>query len=387
MIKYGLYDVAKKEKDMNIFKVMRKKLLFLLFFLSCGSMLFAQEPLKIEDVEQIPLGDLTYQWRGVYDRVPLHGKCRIILSYRSYAIANFNKEGILDGPYEEYEDNYLSKKMTYVKGRLRGKGYEYYYDGSVAKEYFWNNQGKLDGLMVDYSRAGRMERDYKNGKIDGQERIFDKDGKLVTFISYSNDMRYGPFRIYEEGGTDMPSFVREGYTWGWSGKKGEYKETWAQSGKLKCIEYYTEKGEKTGLWKEWDFSGKLIREENYAEIPYYSVKFDEDGYPVERRYYNEDLSTKIFQEFYPGTDKVMKEEYNIDFEHFKRDYRLFYDDGIIQEEGCMKSGKVIFAKEYYKNKQLKCVKKMQNIHGYELLTVTELYDEAGKPLPLPSGLF
>ena len=46
------------------------------------------------------------------------------------------------------------------------------------------------------------------------------------------------------------------------GKKGEYKETWALSGKPKCIEHYTEKGEKTGRWQEWDENEKLVREEN-----------------------------------------------------------------------------------------------------------------------------
>lgn len=78
---------------------MRKRLLSLLFLSLYGSMLFAQEPLDINDVERVPLGDFTYQWRNIYDRTPLHGKCRIILSYRSYTIAHFNKDGILDGLY------------------------------------------------------------------------------------------------------------------------------------------------------------------------------------------------------------------------------------------------------------------------------------------------
>ena len=84
---------------------------------------------------------------------------------------------------------------------------------------------------------------------------------------------------------------------------------------------------------------------------------------------------------------VMKEEYNLDFKNFKRDYRQFYEDGTIQEEGHIKGGEVVFAKEYYKNRQLKCVKKIQNVYGYKILTVTELYDESGKPLPIPSGTF
>lgn len=366
---------------------MRKILLSLLLFSLCGSIIFAQEPLEINDVERVPLGNLTYQWRNIYDRTPLHGKCRIILSYSSYLIANFNKDGILDGAYEEYEEKRLFKKLTYVKGRPKGKGYEYYYDGSLSKEYFWNKQGNLDGMMVEYGHARRTERDYKNGKIDGQERIFDSHGNLITYISYSNDMRHGPFRIYEEGGTDMPPFIKEGYTWGWNGKKGEYKETWAQNGKPKCIEHYTENGDKTGLWQEWDENGKLIREENYAEMPYYTVMFDSNGYPTKRYYYKEDLSTNSVHYFYPGTDKVMKEEYNIDFRNFKRDYRQFYEDGMIQEEGHMKGGEVVFSKEYYKNRQMKCVKKIQRIYGYDILTVTELYDETGKPLPIPSGTF
>ncbi|MFR5959705.1 MAG: hypothetical protein ACLUHA_11185 [Bacteroides stercoris] len=44
--------------------------------------------------------------------------CWIIVSYRSYTIAHFNKDGILDGLYEKYEDNHLVQKLTYVKGIL-----------------------------------------------------------------------------------------------------------------------------------------------------------------------------------------------------------------------------------------------------------------------------
>lgn len=100
---------------------MKKILLSLLLLSFYGSTLFAQEPLEIEDVERVPLGNYTYQWRNISDRTPLNGKCRIILSYSSYLIANFNKDGVLDGAYEEYKDNYLSKKITYVKGRPKGK--------------------------------------------------------------------------------------------------------------------------------------------------------------------------------------------------------------------------------------------------------------------------
>lgn len=48
--------------------LMRKILLSLLLFSLCGSMIFAQEPLEINDVERVPLGNLTYQWRNIYDR-------------------------------------------------------------------------------------------------------------------------------------------------------------------------------------------------------------------------------------------------------------------------------------------------------------------------------
>lgn len=44
---------------------MRKRLLSLLFLSLYGSMLFAQEPLDINDVERVPLGDFTYQWRNI----------------------------------------------------------------------------------------------------------------------------------------------------------------------------------------------------------------------------------------------------------------------------------------------------------------------------------
>ena len=43
--------------------LMRKILLSLLLFSLCGSMIFAQEPLEINDVERVPLGNLTVSIR------------------------------------------------------------------------------------------------------------------------------------------------------------------------------------------------------------------------------------------------------------------------------------------------------------------------------------
>ncbi|MFR5959704.1 MAG: hypothetical protein ACLUHA_11180 [Bacteroides stercoris] len=65
--------------------------------------------------------------------------------------------------------------------------------------------------MIEYNRIGRTEWDYKNGEVDGQQRTFDNNGQLITFVSYSKGMQHGPFRIYEEGGTDMPPFIRGGH--------------------------------------------------------------------------------------------------------------------------------------------------------------------------------
>ncbi|MFR5959702.1 MAG: hypothetical protein ACLUHA_11170 [Bacteroides stercoris] len=60
----------------------------------------------------------------------------------------------------------------------------------------------------------------------------------------------------------------------------------------------------------------------------------------------------------------MKEEYNLDFKNFKRDYRQFYEDGTIQEEGRVQGGEEATAKKNTSEKQATqatwCCQKIQN---------------------------
>lgn len=348
---------------------------FLILLLTCAIPCFAQSFLQIENVEKVPLGDYTYQWRNVEKRTPLQGKVRIVVRYDQYFIAAF-KDGIMNGPYERYKDNVLVEKGTYVNGLKNGKYSTYHWNGKLESECTFNAKNRLEGKKTTYHQDGTIASEgyYSNSVQNGVYRAYDSSGAVTLEEHYENGVKKGPMKaVYDDYSCD-------GVYLNDFNKAGDYKETW-NNGQSKAIEHYTDEGGKTGIWKKWFKNGTLQEMLDYSTLQGERIFYSEDGKMKERSRYGADGKLEVNQTFYPGTEVLHIEDFYKDgrLTSFKR----YYEDGILREEGRYEGGNEIYVKEYYRNQKVKAVKERRaRGWGYDM-QIVEIYDESGKALPLP----
>lgn len=355
---------------------MKTTIAILIFTLFCtATTITAQNKQNIiEDVEGIPLGDGRYQWRDPSNREPLNGEYRIIVSRNQYMVAHF-KDGLLNGSRMDYKDNSLQAKSNYKDGILNGKYTLYYADGQIKEQRLFNKKGKLHGKLVSYFSDGSIEKEahYVDGSMEGSYKSYISPGKLFIESNYKNDHLYGIEKKYND------EYTSEGFNLTNFKKKGEYKETWI-NGKPKKVEYYSDEGEKQGVWKRWYKDGTLEFTTDYDKTPRESFYYYEDGSTNKHLIYNSEGEVSKEKEYYPQTNVLHKEKAY--YKPFHYTFKIYYDDGKLREEGRSENSYITHQKEYYRNQQLRCVKEIPEGSYYPRLEVVERYDDKGNALPI-----
>ena len=172
------------------------------------------------------------------------------------------KNGKKDGITALYQNGVLYAEKSYKNGLLHGWSINYVYpvsetyyvDGKkhgVVKKWCDNSRkrlelrehykyGQLNGLSEEWRCTGKhylvRSTEYKNGKKDGVEKIYDdinyRDGSLYSSIEYKNGKKDGVSKIYHS------------------------------KGKLCCMDRY-KNGIQEGESEFWDHTGKLVRQTIY----------------------------------------------------------------------------------------------------------------------------
>ena len=172
-----------------------------------------------------------------------------------------------------------------------------------------------------------MDQFYKDGK---------PEGKWVEHIS-SNVGNYTRTSNYKDG-------IRQ----------GQWMETWEDGTPRKQMSY--KDGKKDGKWITYSKSGTPSKSTSYKddemngeEISYYT-----DGTVEKSVSYAGGKKNGLTREFYYGSG-IPKSEFN--FRNGLRDgnYKRFYEDGTLREEGRCEKDDEVYRKEYYDNGQLKSV--------------------------------
>lgn len=98
-----------------------------------------------------------------------------------------------NGPAESYsqKDFKLTEKGTYKEGEKHGEWIAYYPGGRMPAVVSNYKEGKLEGTMKQYDKRGKLlqEMDYKDGVKHGRFILYDKRGKIVQEFQYSEGMR------------------------------------------------------------------------------------------------------------------------------------------------------------------------------------------------------
>jgi antitoxin component YwqK of YwqJK toxin-antitoxin module len=103
---------------------------------------------------------------------------------------------------------YTSTGGLISKGQMKGKTYTgtwvYYHKNSdqvmILENY--NTNGVLDGEKKVYYKNGTLAEDstYKNGKLQGKVSWYAEDGQLFKMLTYEQDVLSGPGEYFEPGG-------------------------------------------------------------------------------------------------------------------------------------------------------------------------------------------
>ncbi len=181
---------------------------------------------------------------GKKDGITALYKNAVLYAEKSYT------EGVLDGWSINYYPPFTASKTYYVNGKKHGVVTKWCDDGEKLKLREHYNHGQLDGLSEKWRCIGKhyliRSTEYKNGKKDGIEKIYDdhnyRDGSLYSSIRYKNGKKHGISKVYHS------------------------------KGKPCCLDTY-KNGILEGKSEFWDHTGKLVKETIYKN----GREFDMNG--------------------------------------------------------------------------------------------------------------
>ena len=185
-----------------------------------------------------------------------------------YIIANF-KDDQLSGSYQVYNQNgALTQKKYFEKGEIDDELTTYFEIGENYPEVSANYlNGKIEGKAFEYYIDGSVytEMNFKNGLKDGIERTFFRNGKIYLEVPFKEGQKHGAYKEYTlEGNLEQEGNFVEG------NEEGEWK-VYHYNGNLASIINY-DNGEPDGLYQEFDADGKLYYEYDYRNGEIYCLQ-------------------------------------------------------------------------------------------------------------------
>ena len=353
-----------------------KKFLLMAITMCISCFVFAQEEgVRIQHVECIPMGDGTMVYRyATGDKKHLDGECRLVVSEREYLIAVFN-DGLPDGKWETYRYNTLYENRNYKNGKLDGNVTTYDSDGKTVVKEFTSSNGKRNGRYTTYYTNGQLqkEQEYKDGKEHGYLRTYDKDGIIRQDCYYEEGKRHGRQIIFYN--RDYEGYVQTSY-YEHGVLVGDYSELY-EDGAIKTKGKYDKAGKKTGLWIIAEKDGSIQDESEYENgmrngkrIAY----FVDGTVSSIRTYKNDKLHGSTIYNRY-STHKVQNERMYADGV-LNGPFKDYYEDGSVEAEGEYVKGNKASQKTYHTNGKASTVEKAEG----SVLKTLEKYDKNGNEI-------
>lgn len=163
-----------------------------------------------------------------------------------------------------FVENYFNIDQPMVRMELddagvkNGKTVYYYKNGQVSAEMTFVDD-KIDGVYKRYYSNGQLSEEtlYDNGELEGKFKTFHRNGAVNIEGEYKDDKPFGHWKYYHDNG----QLIEEG-----DFKDGERIGVWESyryNGQLESVSDFGTTGKKTGVYKEYDFDGKLSIELTY----------------------------------------------------------------------------------------------------------------------------
>lgn len=327
---------------------------------------------------------------------------RMLTEMVSNKAKGFNENGVLESKYSvDLADNYfgeytsmhpngkIQRKTNYYNNTAKGNFQQYYANGNLANEKFYDSDGDAQGISIEYDVSGKriLEEIYENDILkkalyyDTSGLVYDTlttqpigivktyfpNGKVSTITEYVNYTEHGKFsRFYPNGVLAIEGTQERGSAQGvWKyytifgkieteveyerGEKNGIEKEYFSDGKLSTETPFIY-GNKNGLHKSYNENGTLREEINYINDQIHGVRkfYDYNGKLQHIRFYEYDeivgyADPTASGEAGPqiaiknGTAEVKgkfangkpSREYTIDKGRFTGDYISYYENGQI----------------------------------------------------------
>ena len=210
----------------------------------------------------------------------------------------YNDKGEREGPAKEYHPNgQLAYELTYKADKVEGQMTVYNECGARTGTRMFK-AGDLDGAYTSYYDNGqlRMRATTHADKVDGLEEGFYADGTPEYTTTVANGVKQGPFTQYyadktleRKGSYDKGEYdgaFAEYYSNGQVSEEGRFAHgkhigAWRAyfvNGKTSVEKSYDEAGELHGLYHDYDETGHLFSDTEYAHGRTVRLRyFDQSG--------------------------------------------------------------------------------------------------------------
>ncbi len=170
------------------------------------------------------------------------------------------KNDVLNGPYVElYSAKQKANEGNYAAGQKNGNWNEWYTDGKQRSQTNYLN-GQYNGTQKFWFENSNLREEsvYQNGILVSRKTFF-YNGRKRKVETYSNGMREGEWREYDETSSDtLPALIEQYRDDKLNGLVQRYK-----NGRMTEEANYLN-GRLNGQLRRWDFNGNLGLEENYS---------------------------------------------------------------------------------------------------------------------------
>jgi antitoxin component YwqK of YwqJK toxin-antitoxin module len=124
--------------------------------------------------------------------------------------------------------------------------------------YYNNDKELFTGIHNEYAEDSltRIEISVKEGKLDGQTKVYYKSGQLQEIRSFQDGQMHGKWEKWNDQNIRISEANFD------QNKKDGKWFVWDDQGTLRYDMTY-KKGEKTGTWFMYDETGKLISSKKY----------------------------------------------------------------------------------------------------------------------------
>ena len=104
--------------------------------------------------------------------------------------------------FKVYENDTLSEKTTYYRGKREGDDYMYFNDGSIKRKSFYVNN-KLHGKKTNFLKNGQImsEANYIHGRLHGVQKSWYASGQIAKHRNLNDGKEEGMQKAWLENGT------------------------------------------------------------------------------------------------------------------------------------------------------------------------------------------